>query len=349
MANPLVSVIIPVHNGGEMLRRCLAAVCASDYRNLEVIVVDDTSTEPIAPVVEQFGVRLIRLEGGPFGPAYARNEGARAATGDLLFFTDADCEAHHDTISRVVEVLADPTLDAVIGSYDDDPADPSFLSQYKNLFHHWVHQHASAEASTFWTGCGGIRRGVFLALGGFDAWRFRRPSVEDIEFGSRLRARGGRIRLDPTIQVRHHKRWTLGGLLRTEVLDRGAPWTALILRTGDLPADLNLRPSERLNALCAVFGMTGVVCAPLWWPLGVVGATLIGTTLIRQRRLYQFFAGRRGLLFALRVAPLHLLYYLYSAASVALGIAWFVRDQLAARAGVNKHPVRLRSGEAGGG
>jgi hypothetical protein len=324
-------------------------VRSSDYRRLEILLVDDSSSEPIAPLAAEFGARFIRLEGGPFGPAAARNEGALAATGDVLFFTDADCEVHPDTIGRVVRALADRSIDAVIGSYDDAPADPSFLSQYKNLFHHWVHQHASANASSFWTGCGGIRREVFLALGGFDARRFRRPSVEDIEFGARLRARGGRIRLDPTIQVRHLKRWTFGGLLRTEIFDRGAPWTALILRTGDLPADLNLRPAERLNALCVVAGVVGLVSTPVWWPFGVAGAALVATTLIRHRRFYRFFAQRRGVVFALRVVPLHLLYYLYSAASVGVGIAWFLREQLTARLCGGDGGVSLRSGEVGGG
>ena len=57
------------------------------------------------------------------------------------------------------------------------------VSQYRNLLHHFVHQHGHAEASTFWAGCGAIRRAAFDAVGGFDAARFPRPSIEDIELG----------------------------------------------------------------------------------------------------------------------------------------------------------------------
>ncbi|GIW10758.1 MAG: hypothetical protein KatS3mg061_1815 [Dehalococcoidia bacterium] len=344
-AAPLVSVIVPAHNGSLLLRRCLAALQASSYQPIELIVVDDSSHEPVAALAESFGARVVRLEGGPYGPAVARNAGAAMAQGELLFFTDADCEVHPDTVRRVVTALADPTLDAVIGSYDAEPAEPGFLSQYKNLFHHWVHQQASREATTFWSGCGGIRRAVFLALGGFDP-AFRRPSIEDIELGVRLRARGGRIRLDPELQVRHLKRWTLLGLLQTEIFDRGAPWTALILRTRQLPADLNLRPSERVSAACAVLGTGGLLLAPLWWPLATLGVALLGVTLWLNRRFYRFFAQRRGLRFAVRVVPLHLLYYLYSAASILIGIGWYLRDLLWPRAAVATAPrLSLPSGE----
>ena len=61
----------------------------------------------------------------------------------------------------------DLTLDALIGSYDDDPAERDFLSQYKNLMHCFVHQTGNEQASTFWSGCGAIRRDVSLAHSGF--------------------------------------------------------------------------------------------------------------------------------------------------------------------------------------
>jgi hypothetical protein len=55
----------------------------------------------------------------------------------------------------------DHDLAAVIGSYDDEPFEPNFLSQYKNLLHHYVHQTANRDASTFWGACGAIRRESF--------------------------------------------------------------------------------------------------------------------------------------------------------------------------------------------
>ena len=110
-----------------------------------------------------------------------------------------------DTIARIRRRFEmDPRLDALIGSYDDEPASAGFASQYKNLLHHFVHQHGREEAATFWTGCGAIRREVFAAAGGFDE-SYTRPCIEDIELGHRLRQRGRRIVLDPALQVKHLK------------------------------------------------------------------------------------------------------------------------------------------------
>ena len=68
----------------------------------------------------------------------------------------------------------------------------NFVSQYKNLFHHFVHQDASGTATSFWAGCGAIRRDIFLRLGGFNT-AYKRPSIEDIELGYRLTRAGHRI------------------------------------------------------------------------------------------------------------------------------------------------------------
>jgi len=152
-------------------------------------VVDDGSTDHTVKVATEYGVQVVRLERN-CGPATARNLGAEVAQGEYLLFIDADVGVHPETLGAVVDSLArDPTIAAVFGSYDSEPGASNFLSQYRNLFHHFVHQEGRAEASTFWAGCGAIRRSVFAAIEGFDP-RFTRPSIEDIEMGSRLRKAG---------------------------------------------------------------------------------------------------------------------------------------------------------------
>ena len=149
------------------------------------------------------------------GPAAARNTGAQAASAPLVFFLDADVAVHPDTFGRAVARFeADPGLAALFGSYDDCPAAPGLVSQFRNLLHHYVHQQGSfvddaRPARTFWTGCGAIRRQVFLDLGGFDPQLYRRPAIEDIELGYRLTRAGCRIDLARDIQATHLKRWTL--------------------------------------------------------------------------------------------------------------------------------------------
>jgi glycosyltransferase involved in cell wall biosynthesis len=181
-----ISVIIPVHNGGTKFRMCLQSLASSVPAPEEIIVVSDGDTDGSWRVAEEFGARVLKIPTRQ-GPAHARNLGAHTATGDILFFFDADVAIPEDAVSRVVDTFQrNSELAALFGSYDDEPFEINFLSQYKNLFHHYVHQTAKEEASTFWSGCGAIRREIFLEMGGFDEG-YLGPTIEDIDFGYRLK------------------------------------------------------------------------------------------------------------------------------------------------------------------
>lgn len=247
-----VSVIIPVHNDRSNLEGCLQALLASRGADtFDIIVVDDGSTDGVSSWLKDFeGVRGIRLDRCR-GPAVARNVGVEHARHDLFFFVDADVRVGEETIFKLRRVLLEkPELDAVFGSYDTEPGAANLVSQYRNLMHHYVHQVSRRRAFTFWSGCGMIRRRAFIAVGGFDP-AYRAPSIEDIELGSRLRRAGYRVELCKEAQCRHMKRWTLWGMIRCDIVQRGIPWTLLLLREGRLPDDLNLRWSHRLGAVLA--------------------------------------------------------------------------------------------------
>lgn len=247
----MISVIVPVYNGGSDFVRCVADLYASSPPPHEVIVVDDGSTDDSAKQASALGFRVISTPSPRSGPAKARNIGARAASGDILFFVDADVCVQPDSIARVQSAFEnDPELAALIGSYDDDPAHRDFLSQYKNLMHAFVHQSAREQASTFWSGCGAVRRTVFLEHAGFDE-SYGRPAIEDIELGFRMARANHKMILDKDLRVKHLKRWTFWKLVRTDVMDRGIPWTELILRDRSMPNDLNLQISQRVSVALA--------------------------------------------------------------------------------------------------
>jgi hypothetical protein len=135
-----------------------------------------------------------------------------------------------------------------MGSYDSTPAVSHFVSQYRNLLHHHAHQSSPGKASTFWAGCGAIRKSVFLEFGGFDEM-YAAPAIEDIELGYRLSHAGRKVILCPEIQVKHLKQWTLRNMLRTDFVYRALPWTELTLRSRELPDTLNLRISQRISVV----------------------------------------------------------------------------------------------------
>lgn len=320
---PLISVVVPVYNGGGFLPVCLDALFASDYSFYEVLVIDDGSTDSSAEISRYKGANVWTMT-RQSGPGAARNFGSKKAKGDILLFVDADVVVKFDTITKVAADFENhPEISALFGSYDDEPGEKNFLSQYKNLQHHYVHQISNREASTFWAGLGAIRRDVFTSIGGFDCERFQIPSIEDIELGVRLRSAGHRILLDRDIQAKHLKKWEIGSLLRTDIFCRALPWSKLILTSQGLIDDMNLKTSDRLSAILVGLSML-VFPFAFWKPiLSILLVILLLIFLFLNRGIFQFFAKKKGILFAARAFPCQLFYFFYSGVIFVLSWVWY--------------------------
>jgi cellulose synthase/poly-beta-1,6-N-acetylglucosamine synthase-like glycosyltransferase len=315
-----VSVVVPALRGDDNFRACLASLAALDPPPADLVVAVDGGDPAAVALARGCGARVVVLDERA-GPARARNAAARVAEGDVLFFVDADVTLPPDAIAQVVAALADhPDHAAIVGSYDDDPAAPNFLSQYKNLAHRFVHQTARDEACAFWSACGVIRRDAFARIGGYDE-RYRRSSIEDIELGSRLIEGGARIRLVKSLTVKHLKRWTLAGLVRSEIFDRALPWTRLILASGRMPDDLNLQWSGRV-AVAAACGLGTAVVASIWVPWArPVAVALVALEIAIDAPLARFLHGRRGPVFAVRALAWQWVHYVCAAAGFGMGLA----------------------------
>lgn len=314
-----VAIIVPAYNAASTLDGCLTALLRGAH-GASVLVVDDGSTDGTAAIARRRGVRVLRIA-GPSGPAAARNAGVAATSADVIVFVDADVVAPPEAVSRLLAVLAaDGDLAAVFGSYDAQPAARNVTSRFKNLLHHFVHQQADERSASFWAGFGAIRRHAFNAVGGFDAGRYRRPSIEDVALGARLWRAGRPVRLVRDAQVTHVKAWSFRQLVTTDVRDRAYPWARLLLEDGAPAYDLNLRMRDRIAAGVA-WVLAGALALALARPsagMVAVPAALVLLLLALNRRLYGFFAGAGGWRFAGAAFGLHLLYYLYSSATYGL-------------------------------
>lgn len=289
-----LTAIVPATDGPPTLVRCLDAIAGADEPPEEVIVERDVSCRT---------------------PADARNRAAARASGDALVFVDADVLVHPDAFARIRRAFADEGVDAVFGSYDERPEHRGFVSRFRNLLHHHVHQHSSGGVATFWTGLGAVRTDVFRRHGGFDP---RRRWLEDVELGLRLARAGSAIVLDAGLLGTHLKGWSLREMVRTDLARRGMPWVELLIAHRRLPADLNLRWQNRASALLVV-GSAGALTAgaPI---LSVSGlATVAGL----NASFYALLARRGGPLFAAGGVALHLLHLLLAAASVPAGMVSF--------------------------
>lgn len=313
-----VSVIMPVFNGIEFIQKSIPPLVTMRERGevLEVIVVDDNSTDDTADYAKKLGATVIS-SGGRLGPGGARNVAAGQAKGDILWFIDADVVVHEDTARIMISGYENEEIVAVFGSYDDNPPAQNFLSQYKNLVHHYYHQRAKREASTFWSGCGTVRKDAFLEQGGFDIEMFKRPSIEDIELGYRLINAGGKLVLMTEMQCTHLKIWRFANLIHTEVFCRAIPWSRLMLKRGGLDNDLNVGMGERAKAVLAALLALMLLLAfagILSWPyVGIIAIAVITA----NWEIAKLFYVRKGILFAIGALLFHQIYYLYSATAFA--------------------------------
>lgn len=324
-----ISVIIPVYNGGKYLNQCLDALIKSSYKPREIIVVDDGSTDDSVEISLRKGVTVLKMPQRS-GPAAARNYGAQIAQGNILLFVDSDVSVNEDTIARLAaNFMNNPDIAAIFGSYDDSPYATDFLSQFRNLLHHFIHQTSHKEAKTFWTGCGAVYRETFFQLGGFDEGWF---SIEDIELGHRIWNNGYKIMLDKDLQVKHLKHWGWRNWLKTDIFYRAVPWSRLILLSGYLPNDLNLQTPHIISALLVDLLIIAISLSfvdtrtffgmPLSTIFIFLSLLLIITIIILNRRLYYFFLQKKGIKFMILAIPTHFFYYFYS--SIAFAVCWIL-------------------------
>jgi hypothetical protein len=300
-----LSVVIPATDRRPTLERVVRAIERARAAPEQVIVVD-----------EPHGL----------GAPAARNRGARRATGEVIVFVDSDVEVHEDVFERIRAVFdGDAELAAVFGSYDDDPQGDSVVSDFRNLLHHFVHHRGAGRAATFWTGLGAVRRDRFVAVGGFDerlAW------LEDIELGMRLDRRGDRILLDPAIQGKHLKNWTVPGMLESDLLHRGVPWLRLMLEDRSFSSGLNLSRRDRVGTGLAALLLVALVRRDLR------GAALIAALLIAVDAEFYGFLYRRGGVRLLGVGvPLHAAHRIVSVAAVPLAVTMHLRERGVRRRG----------------
>jgi GT2 family glycosyltransferase len=214
---PRISVVMPVYNAEGLLDECLRALRASEGLDFELVVVDDSSTDRSREIAATHGCRVIP-SGGRLGPGRARNLGAEAAQGDILFFVDSDVMVRPDTLTRLVEAFRDPTLDGVVAVQAPRMRHRNACSRYKNLWMYYTYaRRAGEDVPLFYTTAAAIRRKTFADSGGFDA-NYVDPNIEDTDFGQKLARLGYRIRILPDLEVEHVKGYNLRGLLRTDFL-----------------------------------------------------------------------------------------------------------------------------------
>lgn len=302
MSSPTVSVIIPAYNAAHTLGACLRSVVTAQYDgSVDLIVVDDASTDDTVAIAESFEARIVRRETGG-SPAAARNAGAKIATGEILIFVDADTEMRHDTMQAGVVALQKEGVGAVTGMYEPEPINDGFFPRYyAYLKHHAFTKSDTDHIGAFGAQCGAITKKLFDELGGFRPipWGM---DVENDEFGARINERAT-VALSREFRVRHNFP-TFGKLLY--VFTSRVYWWVLFSESSHKTETVLMTNGFGWSTAAMA---TALLITPLAamadsdWPgrwLTVLG--LVGLFIMGYAGFWRYCFKRQGLVFAITAA-----------------------------------------------
>jgi GT2 family glycosyltransferase len=278
----LISFVVPVRNDAVRLETCLRSIRTAQAATdrVEIIVVDNGSTDRSPEIAGSFGAQVLVIERQPV--SVLRNRGASTASGDVLAFVDADNEIVPGWIDAVITNLGDDTVGAT-GALYQAPDNGTWVQRGYDLLRGRTH-----PSEVAWLGSGNlaVRRQVFQDVGGFDT---SLETCEDVDWCHRIRAAGWRILGDPRISSVHHgDPDTLRDLFKSE-LWRGRDNLRVSFRRPIVWASL---PSAILPVVEAVFLGTGAIGLIAWFAGVTAGlmATfaalflLVGSSLLKVLR-----------------------------------------------------------------
>ncbi len=326
---PLVSVIIPSYNSSRTLDLCLQSVAAQTYPHLEVIVVDDGSTDGSDQIALAHGATLVRTEKNS-GQSVARNLGADHARGEILFFLDSDVALDTRGVEIAVRTLQDnPRIGAICGAYDPEPLLPTTLAaQYRTVEQYVWFNEVEGPIQGLYSALFGIRADVFREIGPFD------PALrhtEDQDYGFRLLQRY-EMWVTTEIHGRHDHDATLRTIFR-KVFQRTRLGMQLWLRYRSLPGGAASGARAWSSATVLAMALT----LPLPWLLGPLAALIpvafAVLTLTLDFAMFRHAFASRGVGFGIYFTVVRFLVLLTTAVAASIGVVQYLLTPRTAKHG----------------
>ena len=316
----LTTVIVPNYNHAQSLPLCLDAIKNQTYAPLEIVLVDDCSTDDSVAIAEAAGVTVIST-GHNQGPSVARNRGAEWASGEILFFVDSDGALAPDAVANAVALLdANPDVGAVCGIDDAAPLiSDSWVEDYRALQHHYWCLASEGDVSFVFSALFAVRATVFNEIGPFNpALRW----TEEVDYGHRL---GKRYRLISTSTVagRFDHDHELGKLLR-KLFHRVRTRIPLYAKKRRFAQgyETPLRAYSSLAALLSVLTLPLALLDPRWL---AVPAVLLAGSLACDATMFRFVLARRGPVFTGFFVGVHFLVNVVIMSGVGVGVLqWLI-------------------------
>ncbi|HRY29324.1 MAG TPA: glycosyltransferase family 2 protein [Elusimicrobiota bacterium] len=296
---PDISIIIAAYNVQREIDVLLESLCRSRFRDFEICLCDDASSDDTRRTVERYRDRLaIKLTVNPSnrGVTYSRNAALALAQRPLLLFLDADVRLSPDTIDRLWAAMERTRADVVVGGYGSTALDPGIFSDYYALFvsqsFHVAHGPVPYNVFNAW--CALCRREVMSVTGGHVVVP-KGVEIENESLGRRIVAAGFSLVLDPAIQVDHF--WGGHRKLFFIFTSRIYWWVKIFLATRCRFEIALTNSSYGFGTVCfplaAAFGVLAFSVDPWFW----IASAAAGAFFVRAYAPFYGFVFRRRPLF----------------------------------------------------
>jgi glycosyltransferase involved in cell wall biosynthesis len=293
----MISIVIPTYNSSRFMPDLMDSVFKQVDDDMEVIIVDDCSTDDTLEIAKRYPTRIIQMEQNG-GPAKSRNRAVNEAKGDIIFFLDSDVEVLDGTVQEVKDYFEkNPAAKCVIGICSTEPLNKGFVPTYMAMFEyiHLIGQEYD-KVSVFAPRCGAIKKELFLSAGGYDE-NYRGADVEDFELARRINKTDDII-LNPKMIVKHQFadfRQVIKNYFKRTVM-----WVKLFMKEKKLDNAGPTAPSNGIAAICAFLSFLTLIfmpavsfAKPLFW-------TLIAIYLVSNFKWWNFMLREAGFGFAVR-------------------------------------------------
>ena len=204
MEYPFISVVVPVYNREDLIQNCIESLLSLEYPKdrIEIIIVDNGSSDRTPEVIQKYGVIYVLEERR--GSSCARNKGVSVARGDLIAFTDSDCEVSQDWALEIANSYSKPGIAALRGFCAGINA--NLIATFMQRKHEGISYRRTADGYAL----GGnslnprncaISRELFDKIGGFDPKLLR---LQDFDFNRRLNLLEYKVHFNPKMVTYHH-------------------------------------------------------------------------------------------------------------------------------------------------
>ena len=186
MKKKFLSIIITTFNEEKYIANCLRSIFNNNFKDFEIIAVDDASTDNTVKIIKKYPVKFFKLKKN-YGAAFAKNYAIKKSKSNLIFFIDADATLEKNALNEMIKIFKNNNnLSGVNGIWNEIPINKGYFPKFQSMDMNFAMQSMAKKKYSFFWGNGSlIKKNILLNIGGFNV-NFKGAGAEDYDLALRI-------------------------------------------------------------------------------------------------------------------------------------------------------------------